>query len=233
MIFPVVILAGGFATRLYPLSLETPKSLVKVNGRAFLSWQLELLASSGITSVILCLGHRAQDVIDFVGNGDRFGLSIQFSVEKKPLGTGGALKKAEPLVEDVFGVLYGDSYLPIEYRKIFESYVENNKLCLMTVFRNNNRFEKSNVYVDTEGKALYSKRNFSKKMQHVDFGFSVISRRALENVATDGFCDLSDIFERLSQANQLGIYEVQARFYEVGSFEGIVDLEHYLKRESK
>lgn len=229
----VAILAGGLATRLHPLTLEVPKSLVKVNGQEFIAWQLELLAKSGINSVILCLGHRSKEIIDFVGDGERFGLRIQFSVEENPLGTGGALKKAESLLGEVFGVIYGDSYLRIPYDEIFKNFFERGKLGLMTVYRNTNKFDKSNVYINDNGEISYSKKNATVKMQHIDYGFNVLSKEALKTFSASEFYDLSDLLEHLANTKELMAYEVYERFYEIGSFKGIVDFERYLEQEKK
>lgn len=229
MSLPIAILAGGLATRLIPLSTKIPKSLIPVAGRPFIKWQLELLSKAGISSVVLCLGHKAAEIMEYVGSGDEFGMRIQYSVEDSPLGTGGALKKAESLLGNTFGVLYGDSYLPIAYNEIFEAYARFQKLGLMTVFANRDKYEKSNVLLGENGTVLYSKRNPIPEMHFIDYGFSVLSRESLKYVPSSGFYDLADVLERLSKENQLGVFEVRNRFYQVGSFEGIVELEQFLK----
>lgn len=233
MSLKVAILAGGMATRLRPLSFNIPKSLIGVNNRPFIEWQLRLLAESGINSVVLCLGYRAQEIVEFVRDGSQFGVDVTYSIENSPLGTGGALRQAEPLLGDYFGVLYGDSYLPINYRQVFSAFESSSRLGLMTVYKNENNFDKSNVMINDKGDIRYSKRNFQSDMKYIDYGFSILRRQALLHFAKEINFDLSELFEELSLANQIECYEVHQRFYEVGSFNGIVELNSYLESETK
>ena len=226
----VVILAGGLATRLHPLTLTQPKSLIPINGYPFIGWQLKLLAEQGIDSVLLCLGHKASEIADFVGDGNQFGLNVEYSVEESQLGTGGAIKHAEHLLGDVFGVLYGDSYLPIDYLEIFDKFTQSGKLALMTVYKNSNEFDTSNVFLGLNGSLCYSKRNPSRDMLHIDYGFNVLRKEVLNLIPSNIASDLSEALEKLSRDQQIEGYEVWERFYEIGSISGIVDLENYLRR---
>jgi MurNAc alpha-1-phosphate uridylyltransferase len=226
----VVILAGGLATRLHPLTLTQPKSLIPINGYPFIGWQLKLLAEQGIDSVLLCLGHKASEIADFVGDGNQFGLNVEYSVEESQLGTGGAIKHAEHLLGDVFGVLYGDSYLPIDYLEIFDKFTQSGKLALMTVYKNSNEFDTSNVFLGLNGSLYYSKRNPSRDMLHIDYGFNVLRKEVLNLIPSNIASDLSEALEKLSRDQQIEGYEVWERFYEIGSISGIVDLENYLRR---
>lgn len=232
MKLPVAILAGGMATRLHPLTLEVPKSLIPINNYPFIGWQLKLLANSGIESVILCLGNMAQSIIDFVGNGEQFELDVQYSVEDSQLGTGGALKKALPLLGESFGVLYGDSYLNIDYLGIQEFYFAAKHDALMTIYKNMDSLDKSNVAISSTGSFKYSKKNSFPDKHFIDYGFSLFRRSAILDFNADEAFDLSDLFESLSNEDRLGYYEVKNRFYEVGSFGGINELESYLKEEN-
>lgn len=225
----IAIIAGGLGTRIHPLTSTTPKSLIMINGHPFIHWQLELLASQGFESVVLCLGHQAQQIIDFVGNGDRYGLRIEYSIEKLSLGTGGALKNAEALLGDEFGVLYGDSYLPINYKYVINALFSTNQLGIMTIYRNENRFDRSNILLDSNGEIKYSKKTPRPEMNYVDYGFTVLRRQALLQFKKGVKFDLGDLLEDLSLNDQIASYEVSDRFYEVGSFEGIVDLQKYLE----
>jgi MurNAc alpha-1-phosphate uridylyltransferase len=231
MNWPVVILAGGLATRLHPLTFTTPKSLMMINGYPFIGWQLKLLASRGVKRVILCLGHKASDIIEFVGDGKQFDIEVKYSVEEQALGTGGALKLAEPILGDYFGVLYGDSYLPVNYPEIARGFDTSKKLGRMTIFKNQDEFEKSNVFLDSNGNFRYSKKLHNKDMNYVDYGFTLLSCKALLRIQEDSPFDLSDLFEELSLLSEVEFYEVHERFYEVGSFRGISDLEKFLKGE--
>jgi NDP-sugar pyrophosphorylase family protein len=225
----VAILAGGLATRLHPMTLEIPKSLIKVNEYPFIGWQLNLLAKKGVKSVVLCLGHKAKEIMDFVEKEEFFGLDIEYSVENQSLGTGGALKYAQDKLGDVFGVLYGDSYLPFDYKKVFLNFENSDNLGIMTIFRNENRFDRSNVMITSEGQFKYSKKVTNSEMMYIDYGFSILRKESLMEFRTKDRFDLSDLFENLSNLSKMEFFEVQERFYEVGSFRGIFELESYLR----
>ena len=230
---PIAILAGGLATRLHPITLDLPKSLLPINGQPFIKWQLELLASRGVKSVVLCLGHQATEIMEFVGSGQQYGLRIEYSIEKSKLGTGGALKNAKSLLGQTFGVLYGDSYLPVDYLKIFAEYQKTKKSVLMTIYENRDKFDVSNVLLKSDGSLYYSKNKKIPEMKHIDFGFSVLSCDALRSIPPEVPSDLSDALEKLSNRGEVQGYEITERFYEIGSFGGIVELEDYLRRRTK
>ncbi len=233
MSLPIAILAGGFATRLKPITLQIPKSLIPIQGKPFISWQLKLLAKSGIEQIILCLGHKFDQIMNYVGNGDEFNLKVQYSIEESPLGTAGALKRAEEQLGESFGVLYGDSYLPINFQSIIRKFQELNTEALMTIYKNNGRWDTSNALVLPRNKIRYSKKNPTKFMNFIDYGFSVLKSSVLETVPKDSFYNLSDLWETLSQENRIDGQIVNERFYEIGSHEGIVEFENFLKKESR
>lgn len=229
----VAILAGGLATRLHPVSLQVPKSMILINGYPFIGWQLKLLANSGMNSVVLCLGYRASEIMEFVGDGQRFGLEVTYSIEETPLGTGGALKKAEPILGDVFGVLYGDSYLPINYKKVVEKFFEVETHALMTVYKNENKHDQSNIIYFPNQPLLYLKGDKRPDLNCIDYGFIMFNKSALSAIPKNTQFDLSNLLIEMSLKGQIKGYEIMERFYEIGSFGGIVDLETYLKEQSK
>jgi NDP-sugar pyrophosphorylase family protein len=146
MPLPVAILAGGLSTRLYPATEKNPKALLDVAGKPFIAYQLENLRQNGICEVVICAGYLGQLIADFVGDGSKFGLSVRFSYDgAKPLGTGGAIKRALPLLGDAFWVMYGDAYLNVVFRQVADFFLSRDKLGLMTVYKNNNQWDTSNV----------------------------------------------------------------------------------------
>jgi N-acetyl-alpha-D-muramate 1-phosphate uridylyltransferase len=227
---PVAILAGGLATRLRPLTESTPKSLLPVNGRPFIAHQLDLLNASGISRAVVCVGFLGQQIIDYVGDGRNFGIAVTYSCEGEHLlGTGGAIKRALPLLGDRFFVLYGDSYLPCDYAAVFRAFEESSRLALMTVFRNENSWDSSNVEFSSGRIIAYSKRQRTPAMRHIDYGLGVFSASAFEDVASSTPADLATTYQSLLAAGQLAGYEVSQRFYETGSVQGMEDLSAYLK----
>jgi N-acetyl-alpha-D-muramate 1-phosphate uridylyltransferase len=229
-LFPVVILAGGLATRIRPLTNTLPKSLIDINNEPFIAHQLRLLKKQGITQVVICLGFLGEQIIEYVGNGEKFGLSISYCFDGPTLlGTAGAIKKALPFVQDNFFVLNGDSYLMCDYQAVQQAFISKGKLGLMTVFENAGKWDTSNVeYVD-QTILVYDKKNRNPNMRHIDYGLEVFSKQVFSALSDTEACDMTTIFQDLLQRKQLAAFEVKERFYEIGSFAGIEELRYYLK----
>ena len=230
---PVAILAGGLATRLRPITEKIPKSLVPVAGKPFLAHQLELLRSRGIHRAVLCIGYLGEMIQREFGDGSTYGLRLDYSFDgPKLLGTGGAIQRALPLLGDEFFVLYGDSYLPVEYRPVAEFFRRSGKLGLMTVYRNEGRYDISNVVFRDGEIAVYDKKNRSPEMRHIDYGLSLFKAPVFESYATDRPFDLTEVMGKLVRERQLAGYEVRERFYEIGSPTGLAELETLLQSKS-
>lgn len=226
---PVAILAGGVATRLRPLTETIPKALVDVNGEPFIAHQLRLLRAKGIERVIVCAGYLGEMIQEYVGDGVRFGLQVEFSFDGSHLlGTGGAIKKALPLLGDAFFVLYGDSYLPCDYRAAQAEFNTSGRLALMTVFRNDGHWDSSNVeFVD--GRIIaYNKQYRTPAMHYIDYGLGAFKRSAFEIVPDDQPYDLAALYQYLLTQGELAAYETSQRFYEIGSLEGLEETRRYL-----
>jgi NDP-sugar pyrophosphorylase family protein len=224
---PVAILAGGMGTRLYPLTEHIPKALVEINGEPFLAHQLRLLRAAGISRVVICIGRHGERIREFAGDGARFGVQIEYSADGPVLlGTAGAVRQALPLLGDAFFVLYGDSYLPCSYRDVEQAFHSAGRQALMTVYRNEGRWDSSNVEF-CEGRILaYDKKNRTTGMQHIDYGLGIFSRAAFEGAP---HADLAEIYGDLLRRGQLAACEVRERFYEIGSTQGIRELSDYLR----
>lgn len=229
---PVAILAGGFATRLWPLTETVPKSLIEIRDRPFIDWQLKLLAQNEVKRVVICVAHKAEMIQKFVGNGSRYGIQVNYSEDgPTQLGTGGAIRNALPSLGNEFMVLYGDSYLPIVYKDVEAAFYRARKPALMTVYRNDGAYDTSNV-VFSDGKLQkYSKGGQDPAMTHIDYGLSVFDGSIFESYPLGSQLDLSDICANLSAADFLAGYEVHERFYEVGSHKGIEDFSQYIERK--
>ena len=229
MTLPVVILAGGLATRLRPITENIPKSLVEVAGAPFICHQLKYLETQGIRKVTLCIGYLGEMVQSVIGDGQNFNIDITYSFDGNSLlGTGGAIKKALPLLPDNFFVLYGDSFLPIDLLKVEEKFFESSKTSLMTIFENSNQWDKSNVsYVD--GKLIkYDKYFPSANMTYIDYGVGILSKAAFDGYDGDQCFDLSEIYEKLCHKSDLEGYPVTNRFYEIGSHQGLEETTQFL-----
>jgi|SRR5882672_2588895 len=219
---PVAILAGGLATRLGPLTQTTPKALLEVGGRPFIAWQLEMLAREGVERVVLCIKHLGSRIRDFVGDGRTFGLEVEYSEDgDRLLGTGGALRAALFLLGKEFFVMYGDSYLTINLARVEEAFRAQRKAALMAVLRNEDRWDKSNVWLERGRIRAYSKKSLRPEMRHIDYGLGVLTAGLFERAGLAEAFDLSDLYEVLAAEGNLGCYEATDRFYEIGSFDGL------------
>lgn len=229
----VAILAGGLATRLRPITEKIPKSLVTVAGRPFLAHQLELLRSRGIQRAVLCVGHLGEMIEREFGDGSGYGVRLDYSFDgPKLLGTGGALRQALAKLGERFFVLYGDSYLPIDYRAVAEFFTRSGKLGCMTVYRNEGRYDTSNVVFQNGEIAVYDKKAKRPEMQHIDYGLSLFQRDVLERYPADQPFDLAEVMMDLVAQRQLAGFEVPERFYEIGSPAGLAELDALLAKSS-
>jgi len=228
--FPTAILAGGLATRLGSLTENIPKSLMQVSGEPFLAHQLALLRNQGIKRVVLCVGHLGEMIKAEFGDGGNFGIGVEYSFDgPRLIGTGGAVRKALRLLGDHFFVLYGDSYLPIAFEPVAGAFYRSGKAALMTVFRNENRWDTSNVQFENGRILEFSKGRPTAGMHHIDYGLSVFSARAFAGMP-EAF-DLSELMGRLLAKEDLAAHEVDKRFYEIGSPRGLAELEAYLTQQ--
>jgi NDP-sugar pyrophosphorylase family protein len=226
---PMAILAGGLSTRLKSLTNKLPKSLLEINGKPFLEWQLKLLEDSGINHVVYCLAHKGDMIRDYLIQ-RKTDIKIDFSFDgDSQLGTGGAVAKAREILGKNFFVLYGDSYLPINYIEVSNFFTTQKMSALMTITRNKSERETSNVIYEEKTIKLYDKFKQNSKMLHIDYGLSIFNEKVFEDFPKDRFFDLSDVQHQLSIEGNLAGFEVNHRYYEVGSIQGIQDFETYTR----
>jgi len=230
---PVAILAGGMATRLRPITEKIPKLLVEVAGEPFFSHQLRLLKKNGLTKIVLCVGHLGDQIVQLYGDGSKWGVQIEYAFDgPKLLGTGGALIAALPKLGDAFHVLYGDSYLPIDYRAVGDFFRRSGRLGLMTVYENHGRYDASNVWFEGGAIKVYDKKNKAPQMQHIDYGLGVFRAAAFDGFPRDAVVDLAQVQQSLVARGELAGYEIKQRFYEIGSHEGLAELDRLLRGQS-
>lgn len=233
MTLPVAILAGGLATRLRPITTQIPKSLVQVAGKPFAIHQLELLARHGITNVVFCVGYLGEQIQATLGDGRRWGMHLEYIFDgEKLLGTGGALIRAIPLLGETFFVLYGDSYLECDYALIERAFFASDKAGLMTVYQNDNAWDRSNVEYRGGYILHYDKKQRTPEMKHIDYGLGVLDASALADYTPDAALDLAEIYQKLLAQDQLAGFEVKQRFYEIGSLDGLAETDTYLRGKS-
>lgn len=234
MIRQLVLLAGGKATRLRPVTETIPKSMLEVAGRPFIAHQLELIRNNGIEKVLICASFLGEQIEDYAGDGSKFGLSVEYSFDgDELLGTGGAIKNALKKLDEQFFVMYGDSYLITDFKDINEYFFAQNKPALMTVYRNEGKWDNSNVQFENGVLLKYDKVNRTSDMRHIDYGLGILSKTAFESFSGKRVFDLSEVYVKLLANGQLAGYEVNERFYEIGSFAGLEETDAYLTNKNK
>jgi NDP-sugar pyrophosphorylase family protein len=231
----VLVLAGGLGTRMLPRTDTMPKALLPVAGRPFAERQVELLAAHGVEDVVFSIAYLGDMIRDTLGDGGHLGVRIRYVDEGEPRrGTGGAVRLFvdSGLAADHFAVLYGDSYLPIDYAAVWDAYAACGQPALMTVFRNHGRWDASNAEIGDDGRVRYRKgAGPDSGFTCIDYGLSVVSAEVvLEHVPDNTVADLAGLFTDLGERGMLAGFEVHERFYEVGSEGGIADLEDMLAR---
>jgi len=228
--FPVAILAGGLATRLRPITEKIPKLLVEVAGEPFFTHQLRLLRSAGLTRIVLCVGHLGRMIFERYGDGSALGVAIDYVFDgPKLLGTGGALIAALPQLGHTFYVLYGDSYLPVDYRAVGKEFIRSGRLGLMTVYENRDRYDTSNVWFEAGEIRVYDKKNRLPQMHHIDYGLGVFRSAAFDGLPRGAVVDLAEVQRTLAARGQLAGWEVRERFHEIGSPDGLKELDALLR----
>jgi NDP-sugar pyrophosphorylase family protein len=230
------ILAGGLGRRMQSQTAGLPKALVPIGGRPFVDYQLELLAASGVQDVVFCIGYGGAALQRHVGDGAAYGLSVCYVDEGDELrGTAGALRLAldDGALAEAFFVLYGDSYLPIEMEPVWQAFWGSELPALMTVYLNEDRWDTSNAIVSAGRVVLYDKRGTDARASErrwIDYGLSVLRAELIDQrIRADIAADLADLYRDLSLEGNLAAFEVKERFYEVGSPEGLTELERHLE----
>jgi NDP-sugar pyrophosphorylase family protein len=203
--------------------------MIAVKNRPFLSYQLQLLKEHNISDVVLCVSHLAEQIKGYFKDGREIGVSIKYSVEEHPLGTAGAIKNAEPFLKDEFFVMNGDSYLMFDYPDVMRFFRTNDKLALMTVYENHNRYDISNVIVDGQLVKRYDRKRRLPEMVYVDAGLYVFRKGVLKFIPPGVPAVLDELFTRLVAQKQVLAYRVSQRFYEIGSPQGLEEFEHLVE----
>jgi NDP-sugar pyrophosphorylase family protein len=227
---PLAILAGGLATRLKPLTEQVPKSLIEVGGEPFIAHQLRLLQRERIDRVVLCLGHLGGQIEAFVGDGSQFGVSVAYCYDGSSLaGTGGALRLALDQLGPEFLVMYGDSWLDTQFAPVVDAFHASGKSALMTVYRNSDRWDRSNIWFENGQIRVYDKKNRLPQMHYIDWGLSMTKADVIASRPAGAAFDLAEVYGQLARSGDLGGYEIATRFYEIGSLEGLRETDLLLR----
>jgi MurNAc alpha-1-phosphate uridylyltransferase len=226
-----VVLAGGLATRMRPHTLTVPKSLLPVAGRPFVDWQLERLVAAGLPDVVMCVAHLGEQIRAHVGDGAALGARVAWSEEGPTLlGTAGALRGALPLLHESFLVTYGDSYLPFDYAeplRVLRSHADCDGV--MAVFKNEGRWDPSNVVTDGAWVLRYEKNARDAAFDHIDYGATALRRDVIAGLPLGEPAGLDALQRDLAARKRLRASLAHERFFEIGSPEGLAELDRHLR----
>ena len=224
----IVIFCGGLATRLGEISNTTPKSLININNKPFILYQLEYLKKFIVDEVILCVGHLQEKIIQYIQSvKKKFKFKIIFSIEKKKLGTGGALVNTYSKLRESFVIMYGDSYLNYNLNKLNYKFSNMSKECLITVYRNKNKNYLNNILIENKKITNYNKNS---NYNFIDYGIIFLKKKIIKNFLKKKKFDLSDVIKYCIRINTINYSESKNKFHEIGSNYGIKLLEYYLKK---
>ncbi|MBO6112257.1 MAG: HAD-IIIA family hydrolase, partial [Lachnospiraceae bacterium] len=230
----VAVLMGGLATRLGSLSANCPKALMDINGRPFFDYELKLLKNAGFRKFVLLVGKFFEMVEEYYGDGSRFGVEITYSYDgSEPVGTGGAVCRALDKLGDDFMLIYGDSFMDIDYHETVYRYFDgkkSGKKALMTVYYNNDKFDKSNVIYKDGNIVLYDKKNISAEMNYIDYGIEMFDKDCFNGYREKGAFDIAELLTELSKEGSLSAHEVTTRFYEIGSPASLTEFKGYAQK---
>jgi N-acetyl-alpha-D-muramate 1-phosphate uridylyltransferase len=226
-LLPICLLAGGLGTRLGDTVRDTPKPLLNVAGDPFLIHQLRLLARHGATRVVLCVGYLGELIEERIGS-SQFGIEITYSYDgPSPIGTLGAVRKAAPALGDRFLVLYADTYLRLDYRAVVHAWGASCLPALMTVLRNEGRWDVSNVCFDGTRVTAYDKRAPAPEMSWIDYGLGGLHSQMLD-LLPDSSDDLADLYHELAKRGELFGFQATERFFEIGTPASLAEAAEFL-----
>jgi len=226
-----VILAGGLGTRLWPVTQAVPKPMVPVAGAPYLEHQLRRLSEQSIRNIVLLTGYLGEQIESYFGDGSRMGLSLQYSCEPIPMGTGGALREARSLLEDTFLVIYGDSYLPIDYAAVYQQLSESSALGLLVVYDNGyeDTSVRNNVDVDETSVVIRYEKDSPDALRYVEAGVLAFRKAMLDLIPSQGAASLEkEVFPQLIAQHSLIAHVTRQRFYDIGTPERLQAIERLL-----
>ena len=227
---PAVILCGGLSTRIYPLASDKPKSMITILGRPFIDHQLMLLQQNGVKNVLLCIGKFGDQIYNYVRNGNKWGLSVEYSDDGDTLlGTGGALQNAYSFLPNEFIIINGDSYLDIDYNPVIDTFAREGKPLLMTVVPVFKTHLNGNIRI--QNKKIIKYDTTCSDLPYIDYGLTIMKKRLLDYFPTKPPFDLAVAYQEPILSGQVACYMSPKTFHEIGSFEGLEKTKNYLRRK--
>lgn len=216
-----VILVGGRGTRLKSLTENLPKPMMLIQGKPFLEILLKLLKRKGLSRFLLLSGYLHKPISDYFGDGSNFGLQIKYSVETEPLGTAGAIKNAQNLLEDKFLLLNGDTFSDIDYGEFVKFSQNQENTCSMLCY-NGPLFDdlKYNLELGISHLVTDYSKLTNKQFNAVDAGLYFMRKKILFSMIKNKICSLEEeVFQSLISERKLAGFVTESRFYDIGTIE--------------
>lgn len=226
----LVILAGGLATRIRPITNNKAKALIEINRKPFIYWQLKYYIKQGVKNFIFLLGYKGDQIEEYIKNNNCFNVNVSFYHDGNQLcGTGGSILQSINKLPENFFILYGDTLLQIDLDDMYNFYNTNSHQTVMSIFKNKSMYDKSNVQKLSNNIITYNKEDRQNDMSYIDYGISIVNKEVFISNTDKTLTDLSSFYKTISSKNKLLGYEVFERFYEIGSFEGIKQTQSFVK----
>jgi len=232
-----VILAGGLGTRMRPVTETIPKPMISVAGKPFLQHQLELLRACSIDRSLLLVAYLGERIEEYFGDGTNFRLNINYCYEPTPLGTGGALKNAEGMLQETFVLLNGDTYLEIDYSALVLKFAMLRCLALIVAYKKPSAglsvlpadHVPNNLAVSRDGRVEAYRKHDAEGLTHIDAGAIVLGKEILKMFPLGQRCSLEEeIYPRLIANGEMYAWVTSEPFYDMGSPAGLAALEEKL-----
>src|SRR6202142_2428115 len=217
-----VILARGLGKRMRPLTESVPKPMIAVRGKPFLHHQFELLRSFGIRRIVLLVAYLGEQIEKHFGDGAALGLHLRYSHEPEPLGTGGALKNAEAMLDEEFLLLNGDTYLAIDYAALANAFRASEAMAMIVAYENSGARVPSNLALSADASVVTYRKSDPHGLTHVDAGVIALRRDVLAEIPNGRKCSLEEeIFPKLIERGQMKAWVTNEPFYDMGSPVGL------------
>ena len=214
----IVILNGGKGTRVSAISKNNPKCMISFNGKPFINHQIKLLKKMGFKKIFFCLGYKSNIITKYLSSLNFNGIKIEYSIEKKPLGTGGTVVNSLNKLDKTFFLTYGDSYLKIDYKKILKKFQTYKKSCLMTVVHKKKVADhKPNIVIKKNAIKSYG---YSINSNYIDYGALIFKKKIFKEIKIKKF-DLANIIADQIEKNDIISYKINKKFLQIGSIKGI------------
>lgn len=213
-----VILAGGLGTRLFPITNDLPKPMIRFHGKPFLEYLIRNLKSQGFNSILILLGYMPEKIQEYFSDGSKWGIDISYQITPIKYDTGLRLKAAIPMLEDIFLLMYCDNYYPLNFELMWEKYLEYKKPTMLTVYSNNDGYTKDNLKVDKDNNiVIYDKKRQAPGLAGVDIGYILSQKELIEKLPSENISFEAYAYPDLINNNQLSAFVTHHKYYSIGS----------------